>query len=85
MNDYVYLMLPPDNAEPFEALVDIIGRDDLRRDARFSTPPERANHIADRALVVNPPAMKCDASQPYGLRFKASEAVPLCQRFERLG
>ena len=29
-NDYVYLMLPPDNAEPFEALVDAIGRQDVR-------------------------------------------------------
>src|SRR6266540_491550 len=28
-NDYVYLMLPPDNAEPFEALAQIIDRPDL--------------------------------------------------------
>src|SRR5262249_5687465 len=31
-NDYVYLMLPPDNVEPFEALVDIIGRQEVRTD-----------------------------------------------------
>src|SRR5499427_3665346 len=43
-NDYVYLMLPPDNVEPFEALVDVIGRQDVRTDERFRTPPARARH-----------------------------------------
>ncbi|MBV9859047.1 MAG: formyl-CoA transferase [Alphaproteobacteria bacterium] len=43
-NDQVYLMLPPDNAQPFEAMTDIIGRPDLRTDNRFSTPPDRARH-----------------------------------------
>ena len=42
MNDYVYMMLPPDNAEIFEALAQVIGRPDLPEDDRFSTPPARA-------------------------------------------
>jgi formyl-CoA transferase len=40
-NDYVYLMLPPDNQQPFEALIEIIGRPELRDDPAFNTPPAR--------------------------------------------
>ena len=54
-NDYVYLMLPPDNAEPFEALVEIIEREDLRADARFSTPPARARHTDELTAVILKP------------------------------
>jgi formyl-CoA transferase len=43
-NDQVYLIVPPDNPEMFEALVEVIGRPDLRTDDRFSTPPARARH-----------------------------------------
>src|SRR5437763_5456247 len=38
VNEYVYLMLPPDNAQPFEAMAEIIGRPELRQDERFNTP-----------------------------------------------
>src|SRR5262249_57101462 len=44
VNDYVYLMLPPDNAEPVPALVEIIGRPELRTDPRFAAPPDRARN-----------------------------------------
>src|SRR5204862_211872 len=30
VNEYVYLMLPPDSAQPFEAMTEIIGRLELR-------------------------------------------------------
>ena len=51
-NDYVYMMLPPDNAQPFEALVDIIGRQDLRSDPRFSSPPARARHALALTAII---------------------------------
>ncbi len=59
-NDYVYLMLPPDNAEPFEALAQIIDRPDLRTDARFSTPPARAQHNDELTAVIEAWTMKRD-------------------------
>jgi formyl-CoA transferase len=74
VNDYVYLMLPPDNAEPFEALVDIIGRDDLRRDARFSTPPARANHIEALTAVIEGWTMKRDKHEV--MRAFAGRGIP---------
>ncbi|HEY2538420.1 MAG TPA: CoA transferase, partial [Stellaceae bacterium] len=45
-NDYVYITIPPDNPEMFEAMTEVIGRPDLRSDARFTTPPARANNGA---------------------------------------
>ena len=46
MNDYVYMTIPPDNPEMFEAMTEVIGRPDLRSDERFATPPARANNGA---------------------------------------
>lgn len=37
-NDYVYLMLPPDNRAMFEGVARAMGRDDLVNDARFASP-----------------------------------------------
>ena len=37
-NDYVYMIIPPDNPEMFEAMTEVIGRPDLRSDDRFATP-----------------------------------------------
>jgi formyl-CoA transferase len=45
-NDYVYITIPPDNPEMFEAMSEVIGRADLRSDARFATPPARAKNGA---------------------------------------
>jgi formyl-CoA transferase len=59
-NDYVYLMLPPDNAEPFDALSEIIGRDDICTDPRFATPPARARHIEELTAVIEGWTMKRD-------------------------
>jgi formyl-CoA transferase len=74
VNDYVYLMLPPDNAEPFEALVQIIGRDDLGTDARFSTPPARASHIEDLTAVIEGWTMKRDKHEV--MRAFAGRGIP---------
>ena len=46
MNDYVYMTIPPDNPEMFEAMTEVIGRPDLRSDDRFATPSARANNGA---------------------------------------
>jgi formyl-CoA transferase len=45
-NDYVYMIIPPDNPEMFEAVTEVIGRPDLATDERFSTPPARARNGA---------------------------------------
>jgi formyl-CoA transferase len=51
-NDYVYLMIPPDNPPMFESVVRAIGREDLLTDARFSTPQARtANRDALREIL----------------------------------
>src|SRR5258707_14125244 len=38
-NDQGYLMLPPDNAETFAVVTEVIGRPELKQDAPFRTPP----------------------------------------------
>src|SRR5215470_17261789 len=73
-NDYVYLMLPPDNAEPFQALTEIIGRDDLRADARFATPPARAKHVEDLTAVIEGWTTKHDKHEV--MRAFASRGIP---------
>jgi formyl-CoA transferase len=45
-NDYVYITIPPDNPEMFEAMTEVMGRPDLRNDERFATPPARARNGA---------------------------------------
>ena len=41
-NEYVYMIVPPDNPEMFAAVTEVIGRPELRTDERFATPPARA-------------------------------------------
>jgi formyl-CoA transferase len=45
-DDYVYITIPPDNPEMFEAMTEVMGRADLRTDDRFATPPGRAKNGA---------------------------------------
>jgi formyl-CoA transferase len=73
-NDYVYLMLPPDNVEPFNAMVEIIGRQDLRRDERFSTPPARARHTEALTAVIEGWTMKRDKHEV--MRAFAGRGIP---------
>jgi formyl-CoA transferase len=43
-NDYVYMIIPPDNAEMFAAVTEVIGHPELRTDERFASPPARARN-----------------------------------------
>ncbi len=52
VNEYVYMMLPPDNPQTFEAMVQVIGRPDLRDDTRFNTPPARARNAASLTEII---------------------------------
>jgi formyl-CoA transferase len=45
-NDYVYMIVPPDNPEMFEAMTEVIGRPELSTDERFATAPARAKNGA---------------------------------------
>src|SRR5438874_6878741 len=52
VNEYVYMMLPPDNPVTFEAMVEVIGRPDLLSDDRFCTPPARARNSAALTEII---------------------------------
>src|SRR6202140_3590754 len=52
VNEYVYMMLPPDNPQTFTAMVDVIGRPDLRDDTRFNPPPARARNSAALTEII---------------------------------
>jgi formyl-CoA transferase len=45
-DDYVYITIPPDNPEMFEAMTEVMERPDLRSDESFATPPARAKNGA---------------------------------------
>ena len=52
VNEYIYMMLPPENPPMFEAMTQVIGRPDLRDDARFNTPPARARNAAALTEII---------------------------------
>ena len=52
VNEYVYMMLPPDNPATFQAMVQVIGRPDLLHDDRFCTPPGRAKNAAALTEII---------------------------------
>jgi len=52
VNEYVYMMLPPDNPQTFAAMVEVIGRPDLLSDERFCTPPARARNAAALTEII---------------------------------
>jgi formyl-CoA transferase len=51
-NDGVYLIIPPDNGEMFEAVARVIGRPDLLTDERFNKPPARARNAAALTEII---------------------------------
>ncbi len=51
-NDGVYLIIPPDNAEMFAAVAQVIGRPDLLTDERFNKPPARARNAAALTEII---------------------------------
>jgi len=73
-NDYVYLMLPPDNAEPFMALTEIIAREELRTDERFRTPPARFQNTAELTTIIEAWTMKRDKHEV--MRAFAAQGIP---------
>jgi formyl-CoA transferase len=44
VNDYIYIIVPPDNPEMFHAAMDVIGRPELKEDERFKTAAARARN-----------------------------------------
>ena len=52
VNDYIYIIVPPDNPEMFHAAMDVIGRPELREDERFKTAAARAKNGAALTEVL---------------------------------
>ena len=52
VNDYVYIIVPPDNPEMFHAAMDVIGRPELKEDERFKTAAARARNGAALTEVL---------------------------------
>jgi formyl-CoA transferase len=46
VNDYIYIIVPPDNPEMFQTAMDVIGRPELKEDERFKTAAARARNGA---------------------------------------
>src|SRR5215469_13152913 len=51
-NDGVYLIVPPDNPEMFQAAMDAIGRPELKEDERFKTAAARAKNGAALTEII---------------------------------
>jgi formyl-CoA transferase len=51
-NEYVYMIVPPDNPEMFVAATEVIGRPELRNDERFATAAARARHGAELTEAI---------------------------------
>src|SRR5258707_8627459 len=52
VDDYIYIIVPPDNPEMFNAAMDVIGRPELKEDERFKTAPARAKNGAALTEVL---------------------------------
>src|SRR5213075_2290511 len=85
VNEYVYMMLPPDNPQTFEAMAQVIGRPDLLSDDRFCTPPARARNSAALTEIIEGWARRHDKREvmkafagrgiPCGAVFDTAEAL----------
>jgi formyl-CoA transferase len=51
-NDAVYLIVPPDNPEMFQAAMDAIGRPELKEDDRFKTAAARSRNGAALTEII---------------------------------
>jgi formyl-CoA transferase len=52
VNDYIYIIVPPDNPEMFHTAMDVIGRPELKEDERFKTAAARAKNGASLTEVL---------------------------------
>ena len=52
VNDYIYIIVPPDNPEMFHTAMDVIGRPELKEDERFKTAAARAKNGAALTEVL---------------------------------
>jgi formyl-CoA transferase len=52
VNDYIYIIVPPDNPEMFHAAMEVIGRPELREDERFKNAAARAKNAAALTEVL---------------------------------
>jgi formyl-CoA transferase len=52
VDDYIYIIVPPDNPEMFNAAMEVIGRPELKEDERFKTAPARAKNGAELTEVL---------------------------------
>jgi len=52
VDDYIYIIVPPDNPEMFNAAMDVIGRPELKEDERFKTAAARAKNGAALTEVL---------------------------------
>ncbi len=85
VNEYVYMMLPPDNPQTFAAMVEVIGRPDLRDDDRFNSPAARARNSAALTEIIEGWARRHDKREvmkafagrgiPCGAVFDTAEAL----------
>jgi formyl-CoA transferase len=70
-NDYVYIIVPPDNPEMFQAAMEVIGRPELKEDERFKTAAARAKNGAALTEVLESwtlPRNKNDVMQAFAGR-----------------
>src|SRR4029077_137303 len=51
-NDYIYIIVPPDNPEMFHAAMDAIGRPELKEDERFKTAAARSKNGAALTEII---------------------------------
>lgn len=51
-NDYIFMMLPPENPGMFKAAMEVMGREDLIDDPRYNTPEGRAENAAELVDIV---------------------------------
>ena len=52
LNDYAYLMIPPDSEEMFRAAMRAMGREDLIEDPRFAKSVERVKNAAELLDII---------------------------------
>jgi formyl-CoA transferase len=78
VNDYVYIIVPPDNPEMFHAAMEVIGRPELKEDERFKTAAARAKNGAALTEILESwtlPRQKHDVMKAFAGRGMVCGAV----------